>query len=465
MKEFNSNIFHKSKEGLPKWYTGKFFLNILIDPSAIQFARLKNSPLLISRTVRLKSVLDYIKKISTPLEVSVFYPSFLKQKDWKTNEYAFLPEGTKIIENKEEISSDNKHSEETKEVGEFLIAKKDNYFKKITQSGLIEYLKKEDLSQIDITRDAIYLYEKGGLDLLKIYNELKCDFLISTNYILLENKQELFKKYKIWVRDWYEFLVDLEIFLRGHNVFIDVIDPVGGALTYGYDVSTFYPMTNQNLQRYQLLRNAFLRDKNTQKLNEYWRIALYHRYPFLLYSYDQAKANVQLSGRFSEGDRYRGHHYFLTSYFINAFYLMLWGFLDNLAWILNYFYNLGFRETDKSRVQCTFINKRFKKFLFQHNLNIINLIEDKKFTDWFKSLSIKRHPAAHREPIFLSQLLDKNTFQLISDRIVVVEDEEGKKLFDAVNHLEYDLKILSEFMDKFCLIYGIKKFREYYPNL
>jgi len=132
---------------------------------------------------------------------------------------------------------------------------------------------------------------------------------------------------------------------------------------------------------------------------------------------------------------------------------------------LNYFYDLGFQETNRSRTQCTFINKRFKKCLSQHNTEIVNLIEDLKFTDWFKTLALKRHPAAHREPIFLSQLVDEKTFQLISDRIVVVEDEEGKKLFDAINHLEYDLKILTEFMDKFCLIYEIKKFREYYPNL
>lgn len=465
MKEFSCNIFNKSKEELSKWYTGKFSLNILVDPSAVHFAHLENSGLLIARTVRLKLVLNYLDRISAPLRVNVFYPSFLKRSDWKTNEYAFLPEGTKILENKEEIFSGKKDNEENIKAREFLIAKKNNYLKKFTQSELIEQLRKGDLSKINITRDAIYLYEKNGLDLLKIYNELKCDFLISTNYILLENKQELLKKYRIWVRDWYEFLVDLEIFLRGHNVFMDVVDPFGGTPAYGYDVSTFYPMTDQNLLRYQLLRDAFLKNKNNQKLNEYWRVAIYHRYPFLLYSYDQAKANVQLAERFSKGGRYRGHHYFLTSYFINAFYLMLWGFLDNLAWILNYFYDLGFQETNRSRTQCTFINKRFKKCLSQHNTEIVNLIEDLKFTDWFKTLALKRHPAAHREPIFLSQLVDEKTFQLISDRIVVVEDEEGKKLFDAINHLEYDLKILTEFMDKFCLIYEIKKFREYYPNL
>lgn len=459
MKEFSSNLPHKLKKDISKWYTGKFSLKILIDPSAIHFARIKNSTLLIELTVKLKSALNYIKKISTPLEIDMFYPSFLKQKDWKTNEYVFLPEGTKIIESKEEISSYNKYSKETKEVNDFLIAKKNNYLKKITSNKLDEYLREEDLRQINITRDAIYLYKKNGLDLIKIYNEFACDFLISTNYILIENKQELFNKYKIWVRDWYEFLVELEIFLRGHNIFLGMTDSIGGALTYGYDISIFYPMTNQNLKRYQLLRNVLKRDKNIQKLDEYWRITLYHRYPFLIYSYDQAKANIQLAERFNEGDRYRGHHYFLTSYFINAFYLMLWGFLDNLAWILNYSYNLGFQETDKSRINCTFINKQFKKSLFLYNPDIVNLLEDKKFTGWFKSLSLKRHPAAHREPIFLGHLLDGNTFQLVSDRIVVIEDKEGKKLFDAINHLEYDLKILSTFMDKLCLIYGIEKIR------
>lgn len=465
MKEFSYNIFNKSKEELPKYYTGKFSLNVLIDPSAIHFAHLGNPKLLITQIVRLKLVLNYLKIISTPLRVNLFYPSFLKQPDWKTNEYAFLPEGTKTLEDKEEIFLDNRPSKGSTKAEEFLIAKKDNYLKKFTQNELIKHLEREDLSKIKITRDAIYLYEKNGLDLLGIYNKLKCDFLITTNYILLENKQELFKEYKIWVRDWNEFLIELEIFLRGHNVFIDVTEPFGGIPAYGYDVLTFYPLTDQNLLRYQLLRDAFLRNENNPKLNEYWRITLYHRYPFLLYSYDQAKANVKLAERFSREDRYRGHHYFLTSYFINAFYLMLWGFLDNLAWILNHFYNLGFREIDRSRTQCTFINERFKRCLSRHNQNIVNLIENSKFTDWFKNLSLKRHPAAHREPIFLSQLIDKNTLQLISDRIVVVEDEEGKKLFDAVNHLEYDLKMLSEFMDKFCLIYRIKKFREYYPNL
>lgn len=431
------------------WYTGKNNLRILLDPATIHFDKQEDFSRLVAETVRLKIVLDYFNRISTPIKTEFFYPKFLKRPQWRTNEHVLIPEGTTILE-KEQAK------EKGRDIGatEYIINLREKYLKPIPKkpSALLDLIKDGSIYEL---RDAIYLYKHNGHELLDIYKQLQCDYLISSNRVFQKEKKKLREKYKIFIVNFYEFLSELEIFAKGNNVYIDILKPPFGTPGYGYDIGTFYPMTDPKFRRYSNLWIAIQKIKKDQKIDEYFRVAIYHRHSFMRYAMDQIKFNIQQADRFNLRDRYRGQHHFLVSYHLNSFYFMLWGFLDNLAWIFNYLFEFGFKETDESRNKCTFISKDFERKIKIKAPAIWQLITNPKYQKWFDNLAIKRHPAAHREPIFLTQLVRSKDFSMISDRLVIGKNKSGTYLFDAINHMEFDWRTLCEFMDELCKIFKV----------
>lgn len=430
-----------------KWYTGIYELSVLIDPATIHFESTINLNLLINQTVKLSTCLNYLDKITTPINITFYYPQLLKQLNWTTNEYVFIPKITKII--RTPIKQEPENSRKTKE---YLLSLKHKYNNKIN-GDIKNLISKIPFEEIFLKRDADYIFNKFGLNLFDYYFSYKCDYLITSNKMLSYEREKLKKDYKIWITNFDEFLNELEIFLKGNGVFIEVSKPLLGVAAYGLDISTYYPMTDPDFQRYIKLWNKLYNKSHNEELNQYLRFVLFHRYSFLKYSYDQISFNLQQAERFDEGDRYRGHHYFLASYHINNFYIILWGFLDNLAWIFNNLFRLGFKK--QSQKQVGFDKNKYRKILKEENTQFYTIIFNDKYIDWMDKLLIKRHPAAHRLPLYLSTLVKEENLSFISDRMIVVDDKYGKSIFEAHNHIEYDLKMLHEFMSDICTFFQV----------
>lgn len=433
------------------WYTGKNQLKVLFDPSLIEFEDIN---LLSNQSAHLKVVLRYLTQISTPIKIEIFYPKFLRNDKWERYQEGFLPEENLIIlEKSQELIDSQKDN----------LTKAKNYLSQIQNKYLIDLkLTVEELKEllttdkIVILKDAIYLYQQGGLGLLDNYFAVKSDYLVTNNKVLLENREKLKNEYKIWIVDFFQFFTDLEIFLKGNGVYIEVVNPSLGASTYGFDVATFYFMTDRKVWRYNALWYEINQQKNDKEINNYFRVFIFHRYSFLRYAVDQIKFNLQLAERIKEIQRYQTHHYFLLSYHLNSFYIMIWGILDNLAWIFNHYYKLGF--TNATRNSLGFDKDKFRKSLKNKAPEFYSSVCNQTNLKWIKELAIKRHPAAHREPLFLTTVFREGDEKPISDRVISIEDKAGHYLFDGIKHMELDLEKLHLFLDNICDFFKIKNY-------
>lgn len=85
--------------------------------------------------------------------------------------------------------------------------------------------------------------------------------------------------------------------------------------------------------------------------------------------------------------------------YLNAYYLNLRGALDNLAWALNYQFNLflDVTESSKKRGKCSLFNCEFQSQIETISLSLAGCLRSNK--EWHSQLADLRDPAAHRIPL------------------------------------------------------------------
>ncbi len=430
------------------YHTQQNKLTILIDPLYIHT---EASQQLIHNQVAIHTVLHYLKGIvNNKVSVEVVFPKFLWSGDWKERYQAYVPadnpfygdEFFKVLENKEPLPEWAKQRvEQTKS---YLETKKEPYLKfekfQSTPEGLKKLLDSMKDGTLFMYRDADYLYHKGFMELIDIYFAYECDLLLTANRVLHAEKKKLNSDYRLFPVNYPEIFEEIETFLKGHHIYISHANPI-----YGLQMAVFYPMTDTKLMEYQISMNKILGLKKDAQVYQYFRSMFYHRYSFIRYAIDQIKFNMFQAERL-EDNGLRASHYFLASYHLNSFYLNLWGFIDNLAWVINHLYDLGF-NIEKTATKVSFISKDYLKKLKEKKLDIYNLLKEKENKDWLANLADKRHPAAHREPLFMSPVYDKNDMSLIAEGLIVVNTKKGQEMFKAINHMNYDFEQLLKFTD------------------
>ncbi len=67
---------------------------------------------------------------------------------------------------------------------------------------------------------------------------------------------------------------------------------------------------------------------------------------------------------------------------------------------------------------------------------------------------MKRHPAAHREPIYLYELYDPQN-KLISNQTFITRQEDGQIFLNAVIHFRADLDECIKFLHALCDILNV----------
>ena len=124
------------------------------------------------------------------------------------------------------------------------------------------------------------------------------------------------------------------------------------------------------------------------------------------------------------------------------------GLLDNIAWLLNYYLNLGFRETDSSRNHCMLTDRKFKKATKAQWPALVEMLNHTDTREWLSKLPLKRHPAVHREPLFLTELVEEGTGKVLSDTAGVVEESDGYTIYDQLAHVDYDMQQLGDLLNR-----------------
>jgi len=125
---------------------------------------------------------------------------------------------------------------------------------------------------------------------------------------------------------------------------------------------------------------------------------------------------------------------------LNAYYLNLRGILDNLAWVLQYEWQLlpDVVEDGKGNQSCYLFGKRFLDALQSRHAKLASVLH--QYGPWKEELAALRDPAAHRVPIYVAPGVATSQEQVdkwnrIMAQVDVDPAERGNKSLTEI-HLE-----------------------------
>jgi hypothetical protein len=443
--------FRRDRAG---YYTGHLETRVLIDPAWFHFG----DPF--SASSELQQLVEYARGVTTPVKIELVHPDYLRPNSRGRWPGAFFDESEM-----RDIGPPRDTEPQLRAKVEAVFAPIRHEFEQLKGRIIERSARGEEVSDEEFIRGAygrvLFEYPRG-LDLLVLYHEHRCDYMLTENPWLLDAAETLKKELAIWIARPEEALEALQLSLRPAGVFIEVVRPLEddpnaiglGRLRVGLQglgFSTFYAVENRKLTSYQTWLGTLMLQSQHRKVIDHGRAAIYHRFPFLLFAFDQARYHWSYSQRFTSSGLHRSDHRFHVAYHLNAFYTMIAGLLDNLAWIWNYYLNFGFEETDpKSRRKCVLTHPHFKAQARGVIPELVALLEEEKFANWIGNLTeLKRHPAVHRLPLFLTDIMEQGTDRVISDAASVLEVADGYRIIhDLPGHAELDLTTLYEFMDR-----------------
>lgn len=429
------------------YYTGFNELNVLVDP-------FDDPP--IDPLVYLESIQRYCDRVTTRgVEINIYFPQYLI--DGRRAHYGH----SGVIHLESEPSNLDCPPSQARSLLEKQAA--EHPIEMPNAKELATRLQAEGPEQLakELHRvaDRLNLFTKGGLRLFDAYNALAADCIVTSNSVLLAERDRQNMIADARIVDWSEIYSFAEQFMIGNGLYIGMLplDKVSVSVPiYGLNAATHYAMVDREFQRYQLLWNALRKKSAHPKMDNFMRVAIFHRYQFMLHAKDKVNHEM-FQGRKAELLYGRKNvHNFMASYHLNMFYLMLWGCLDNLAWAFNYYHQLGFDDhNEESRKRCSFGSKEYRKKLRVLDPALFKLIAEGEHAKWIVDLKIKRHPAAHREPIFLSTVVDPTDTRPIGDTFVVTDKDSKVLIYDALNHLKFDLERFHKLMGSICELYGV----------
>lgn len=416
-------------------YTGHIETSVLVDPFWVQIT---DDP--IPEAIALQMLMRYAHRVSTPTKIRLVYPIYLEPKKEVRYRGSVLPGDTVTLD------------EPTRLEDAPLPPALRNAIDKMkeewdSQQEELRTAARGDQAALHRAVGGTLAFDYQPYALFAEYVANRCDYLLTSNPWLLGGADAL-REAGCWVQDCRTLIKKLELSLRAAGVFYASNAMGPGAGIEGLGFGTFYPMTDRNLSRYLAWFDRLRVTSSNAKVFAHGRAAFYQRLPFAMYAFDLIAYHAEYAKRFSRDNRYRGDHRFYVAYHMNQFYVMVCGLLDNLAWFWNYLLELGFSETDGSRVRCTLSSKDFRKKAIAKLPELEKVLTDDEVEKWLEALLLKRHPAVHREPVFPQELIEEGTGRVIMDSAHVVEGKDGWALLDLMNHVSYDRDSLFNFLDR-----------------
>jgi hypothetical protein len=223
------------------------------------------------------------------------------------------------------------------------------------------------------------------LALLGLSESLQADGIVTESDILLDRQYAIYQHHAIRIIPFDELADVVEVIAHGNSVFWSVSNP---ERRLGFDV--FYQLAHWKNARYFKWHEKVRSRISDRDLAENLHSALLNRHSYVLYSrdmirfYELQREYYRRSGLFQSFGMALG-------YYVNTFYLMLWGMLDQLAVIAKYARNLKVDEK-----YCGINSDRFWKEFITHEPELTALVKSRKIDDWIKVMADMRHHAAHK---------------------------------------------------------------------
>lgn len=195
-----------------------------------------------------------------------------------------------------------------------------------------------------------------------------------------------------------EGLRALEVFVRGHKIpwFFDHPSwnmPWTVAYTtcdeFGLKANVLYEVSFRKLEL----------DRETLELT---RSLLLNRVSNILYTRDKLLFYVQ-QRRFAKRQKWKRQGFqFEASYYLNFYYLLIWGGIDQLSRIINHALNLNVQRKKAGGSREDFVKK-----IEESSPKLASVFKQEDFKRWIEQLRRNRHFTAHQGSIILSPIIEK----------------------------------------------------------
>jgi hypothetical protein len=254
--------------------------------------------------------------------------------------------------------------------------------------------------------------------LLALSEGMTADGLVTDSDFLIEYQYVIYQYHRIRIVPVDEFRDMIRVIAVGNSVFWSA----AYARDIGFD--TFYQMTNWKATRLFRWWSQAIMGQTTKELVENLRAALLNRFPYILYSRDMVRF-YQLQRDYYVRRQRLLMYGLAIGFYINTFYLMLWGMLEHLTIVAKYARNLDVDERS-----CGIRSKPFwKKFSVVEN-GLSEFVKGPRMTEWIGIMADMRHKAAHNVILIPSLLFfETDDSKKTDDEIIEILRKEEPHLY------------------------------------
>lgn len=191
-----------------------------------------------------------------------------------------------------------------------------------------------------------------------------------------------------------------ELFVRGHEI------PWSFALpAWGMPWGPFYAMVDPDIQMMEQFRGLAIRRGAAADVREHIRSLGLNRWSAIAYTRDKLLFYLIQRRRAKREKLEKQDFTFELAYYLNTYFLLFWGALDQVSWIVNGICNLGFKAHQWKQVGVA--KKDFVKRLAVKDPEMATEFQNAEFLRWLNVLKRTRHHVAHKGTAMLSPLYEK----------------------------------------------------------
>jgi hypothetical protein len=201
-----------------------------------------------------------------------------------------------------------------------------------------------------------------------------------------------------------------EVFVRGHEVPWSFRFPA-----WLMPWTPFYSMVDPDIQAMEQFRALAIRKGVSPEVQERIRSLGLNRWSAIDYTRDKLLFYLIQRRRANRHKLEKQDFTFELSYHLTTYFLLFWGALDQISWIVNEICGLGFTVAQWRRVGVA--KREFLDRLHAHGPEMVAIFQEPEFLRWIDVLRRARHYVAHQGVAMLSPLWRVASLPLTFTRI------------------------------------------------
>jgi len=191
-----------------------------------------------------------------------------------------------------------------------------------------------------------------------------------------------------------------EVFVRGHDVPWSFRFPA-----WLMPWTPFYSMVDPDIQAMEQFRALAIRKGISPEVQERIRSLGLNRWSAIDYTRDKLLFYTIQRRRANRHKLEKQEFTFELSYHLTSYFLLFWGALDQISWIVNEICGLGFTVAQWRKVGVA--KREFLDRLREHAPEMVAIFQEPDFLRWIDVLRRARHYVAHQGTAMLSPLFEK----------------------------------------------------------